>query len=74
MAEHHTILVTGATGKVGRQVVSQLIGTGIVVRAMARNPGSAGLPGAVEAVRGDLSEWSVAEALGREEMPDPGTW
>lgn len=33
-----TILVTGATGRVGGQVVAQLAGTGARVRALARNP------------------------------------
>lgn len=49
------ILVTGATGHVGRHVVSQLLGTDATVRALARNPDSAGLPGRVEVMRGDLS-------------------
>jgi len=49
------ILVTGATGNVGRQVVSQLLATDVRVRAMARSPESAGLPGQVEVVRGDLT-------------------
>ena len=50
-----TILVTGATGNVGRQVVSQLLNTGVTVRALARNPDSAGLPDGAEVVRGDLA-------------------
>lgn len=50
------ILVTGATGTVGRHVVSGLLSTGSAVRALTRNPGSAGLPSGVEAVRGDLSD------------------
>lgn len=62
MAEHNTILVTGATGNVGRQVVSQLIGTGAAVRAMVRDPGSAGVPGGVEVVRGDLSDPATLDA------------
>jgi uncharacterized protein YbjT (DUF2867 family) len=49
------ILITGATGNVGRQVVSQLLATDVRVRAMARNPESAGLPRQVEVVRGDLT-------------------
>jgi uncharacterized protein YbjT (DUF2867 family) len=47
------ILVTGASGDVGRHVVSQLPDTGVSVRGTARNPASAGLLGNV--VRGDLS-------------------
>jgi uncharacterized protein YbjT (DUF2867 family) len=50
------ILVTGATGTIGRQVVSQLLPTDADVRAMTRNPGSAGLPPGVEVVRGDLTD------------------
>ena len=49
------ILVTGATGHVGRQVVSQLLQTSSAVRALARTPSSARLPDGVEIVRGDLS-------------------
>jgi uncharacterized protein YbjT (DUF2867 family) len=49
------ILVTGATGRVGRQVVSQLLSTDASVRALTRNPDAAGLPPGVEVVRGDLT-------------------
>jgi len=54
------ILVTGGTGRVGRQVVSQLLTTDVRVRALTRNPDAAGLPPEVEVVRGDLT---VPEAL-----------
>jgi len=49
------ILVIGATGTVGRQVVSQLIAAGSPVRAMTRNPDAAKLPPQVQIVRGDLT-------------------
>lgn len=49
------IFVTGATGRVGRQVVSQLLAAGASVRALTRNPDIAGLPPEVEVVRGDLT-------------------
>ena len=49
-----TILVTGATGRVGGQVVAQLAGTGARVRAVARHP-------AAGVVAGDLTR---PEALG----------
>lgn len=49
------VLVTGATGNIGRQVVDQLRATGTRIRALSRNPQSASLPGDVEVVRGDLS-------------------
>lgn len=55
MSERDPILVTGATGKVGRQVVSGLPATGTFVRALTRDPVSADLPDGVEVVRGDLS-------------------
>lgn len=45
----------GATGRVGREVVSQLQAAGKPVRAMARTPESAGLPEPVEVVYGDLT-------------------
>ena len=58
------ILVTGATGTVGRQTVSLLLATGAEVRALARHPDAARLPGAVEVVGGDLSDpGTLASAL-----------
>ncbi|KAA2258093.1 NAD(P)H-binding protein [Solihabitans fulvus] len=64
MAPQNVILVTGATGKVGREVVSGLLDTGATVRALVRDPASAGLPAGVEVVRGDLSAPdTVAAAL-----------
>lgn len=56
MTEQSKILVTGATGKVGRNVVSGLLDTGADVRALVRNPDSADLPSSVELMRGDLSD------------------
>ncbi|MFD8530587.1 NAD(P)H-binding protein [Streptosporangium canum] len=56
------ILVTGATGNVGRQVVSQLRDAGAAVRALVRDPSSAGLPEEVDVVRGDLSAPDTLEA------------
>ncbi|WP_433266112.1 NAD(P)H-binding protein [Actinosynnema sp. CS-041913] len=50
-----TYLVTGATGKAGRQVVAHLLRDGHRVRALTRDPARADLPG-VEVVRGDLTE------------------
>jgi uncharacterized protein YbjT (DUF2867 family) len=56
------ILVIGATGNVGRHVVSQLTATGARFRAMTRNPDSSRLPREVDVVRGDLT---VPETLDR---------
>ncbi|MGJ7491372.1 SDR family oxidoreductase [Variovorax sp. ZT4R33] len=49
-----TILVTGASGAVGRQVVQQLVNRGAPVRALVRDPSKTNLPSAVEVVQGDL--------------------
>src|SRR5215469_45901 len=49
------ILIIGATGNVGSQVLSQLLGTGAQVRALARNPDATTLPRQVEVVCGDLT-------------------
>lgn len=62
MAERGRILVTGATGNVGRHVVSLLSGAGATVRALARNPDTADLPDGVEVVRGDLTEPDTLDA------------
>ena len=49
-----TILVTGATGNVGRNVVDQLVQRGASVRALVRNPAKADFPSGVDVVQGDL--------------------
>jgi uncharacterized protein YbjT (DUF2867 family) len=49
-----TILVTGATGTVGRQVVEQLVKRGADVRALVRDPAKANLPPGVSVVQGDF--------------------
>ncbi len=50
-----TILVTGATGTVGRHVVEQLVQRGQPVRAISRNPKRANLPESVEVISADLN-------------------
>ena len=49
-----TILVTGATGTVGRQIVEQLARRGADVRAFVRDPLKASFPAGVDVVAGDL--------------------
>jgi uncharacterized protein YbjT (DUF2867 family) len=49
-----TILVTGASGAVGHQVVEQLVKRGAAVRALLRDPAKASFPAGVEVVKGDL--------------------
>ncbi|MCP2165717.1 NAD(P)H-binding protein [Goodfellowiella coeruleoviolacea] len=56
MTADNVVLVTGATGNVGRQVVSQLVAAGVPVRALTRDPDSAGLPAGVDVVRGVQSD------------------
>ncbi|MEO3795627.1 NAD(P)H-binding protein [Nonomuraea sp. B10E15] len=53
------ILVTGATGNVGRHVATRLAKAGLEVRALARDPERAQLP--VETVRGDLTSPETLE-------------
>lgn len=50
------ILVTGATGTVGREVVHHLLADGRRVRALTRRPERAELPAEVDVVRGDLDD------------------
>jgi uncharacterized protein YbjT (DUF2867 family) len=49
-----TILVTGATGNVGRNVVEQLAKHGAQVRALVRDPSKAKFAAGIEVVQGDL--------------------
>ncbi len=49
-----TILVTGATGNVGRQIVEHLVKRGADVRALVRDPSKAQLPAEVSVVQGDF--------------------
>ncbi|MEU1689457.1 NAD(P)H-binding protein [Micromonospora sp. NPDC005707] len=50
------ILVTGATGNVGRRVVERLAVAGHGVRAVTRDPSRANLPAGVEVVAADLAD------------------
>lgn len=49
-----TVLVTGATGNVGRNVVEQLVKRGADVRALVRDPAKADFEAGVDVVKGDL--------------------
>ena len=50
------ILVTGATGNVGRPLVEMLVAEGQAVRAVTRDPAKAGLPAGAEVVQADPSD------------------
>jgi len=49
-----TILVTGATGNVGRNVIEQLVNRGADVRALVRDTAKADFAAGVDVVQGDL--------------------
>ncbi|MDP4511527.1 NmrA family NAD(P)-binding protein [Nonomuraea turcica] len=58
------ILVTGATGIIGRPLTGLLADAGVKVRAVTRNPQAAGLPDGVEVVEGDSARpETLASAL-----------
>ncbi|MEU2103114.1 NAD(P)H-binding protein [Nocardia sp. NPDC019255] len=58
------ILVTGATGNVGAELVRTLSGSGEQVRALVRDPAKAVLPPGAEPVTGDLNRpETLADAL-----------
>jgi len=59
-----TILVTGATGNVGRPLVADLLADGARVRALTRNPAAAGFPPGVTVTGGDYATPGIlAEAV-----------
>jgi uncharacterized protein YbjT (DUF2867 family) len=58
------ILVTGATGNIGREVVNLLLSSGKQVVAVTRNPATASLPDGVHVVESDPSHpHTLAKAL-----------
>lgn len=58
------VLVTGATGRIGRTVLDLLLDAKVPVRALTHRPEAAALPPNVEVVTGDLTEpGSLDDAL-----------
>jgi uncharacterized protein YbjT (DUF2867 family) len=57
-----TILVTGATGSIGRHLVDALVNSGEHVRALTRTPDAAGLPAGVDVVGADIADPSSLRA------------
>ena len=57
-----TILVTGATGNVGRHIVQKLAAADRPVRALTRDPADAGLPAGVDVRAGDFTDLASLEA------------
>jgi uncharacterized protein YbjT (DUF2867 family) len=60
-----TILVTAATGHVGRPLIDALLAEGARVRALTRDPAAAGLPPQAEATGGDYATPGVLAAAAR---------
>src|SRR6476659_9872253 len=60
MSHSPTVLVTGATGFIGRRLVPELVGRGMSVRAMTRRPEA--YDGTGEAVGGDVDDPSSLTA------------
>lgn len=64
MSDSTLVLITGARGTVGREVVRAVLERGGRVRALVRTPDPGALPAAVEQVAGDLGDpQAVARAL-----------
>ncbi|MFN3435420.1 MAG: SDR family oxidoreductase [Sphingomonas sp.] len=57
-----TILVIGATGRVGRHVVEQLVARDASVRVLTRDPAKAAFPTGVEVAKGDLLDIDALRA------------
>ena len=57
-----TILVIGATGRVGRHVVEQLVARDAAVRVLTRDPAKAAFPTGVEVAKGDLLDIDALRA------------
>jgi len=57
------ILVTGATGSVGRHLVAELLTAGADVRAVTRDPGRANLPAGVEVVAGNYASGDLPAGI-----------
>ena len=57
-----TILVTGATGRIGRQLVRQLVDRGADVRVLVRDPAKADFPAAVTVAQGDMLDVDALRA------------
>jgi uncharacterized protein YbjT (DUF2867 family) len=58
-----TIVITGATGNVGRPLVSLLAAAGARVRAVTRTPDTAGFPAGVQAVSSAVDALAGASAV-----------
>ena len=62
LSSRDLILVTGATGRVGRLVIDELLRAGAPVRALARRPEESAFPSGVDVVTGDFSDPASLDA------------
>ena len=74
-----TIVVTGATGNVGRPLVAELAAAGARVRAVTRSPKTAGFPASVDVVGSAADALPGASAVflnsrGASERSCPPSW
>jgi len=60
------ILVTGATGNVGGELIRQLAADDVAIRAISRKPADASLPNSVEIVFGDVDQPESVAAAGQD--------
>src|SRR4051812_38441551 len=60
--QRRPILVTGATSRVGRLVIDDLLRVGVPVRALTRRPSAAALPRDVDVVGGDFADPASLDA------------
>lgn len=67
-----SILVTGATGQIGGEVVAALRGTGCRVRALSRGGASASFPAGVEMAQGDLAAPDTLDAALKDDSARAG--
>jgi uncharacterized protein YbjT (DUF2867 family) len=63
-----SILVTGASGTVGSQIVPRLASSGVEVKALVHTPGKVALPAGVTEVVGDLSRANSIREAGIERI------
>jgi uncharacterized protein YbjT (DUF2867 family) len=57
-----TVLITGATGTIGRNIIRLLTAANRPVRAVTRDPGKANLPAGVDVRAGDFTDFASLEA------------
>jgi uncharacterized protein YbjT (DUF2867 family) len=65
MSVRPRILVTGATGNIGREIIAQLGKAGVPAPGVSRNPQEAPVVDGIEVVRGDHCAQEIMQADNR---------